>query len=193
MVTPGGYRMSVAMTNCGRAGWVTDRNGYRYDANDPETGKRWPAMPPLLGDLAARAAGRAGFTDFSPDVCLVNRYVPGARLSLHQDRDELDFGAPIVSLSLGLPAIFLFGGLKRSDKSAPVSARARRHRGMGRAGAACLSRRRAAGGRGTSAVGPAAHQSDVPESALSTIHGFAGWMKAHGLTSESLGTSMSIR
>jgi DNA oxidative demethylase len=117
MVTPGGYRMSVAMTNCGRAGWVTDRNGYRYDANDPETGKRWPAMPPLLGDLAARAAGRAGFTDFSPDVCLVNRYVPGARLSLHQDRDELDFGAPIVSLSLGLPAIFLFGGLKRSDKT----------------------------------------------------------------------------
>jgi DNA oxidative demethylase len=117
MVTPGGYRMSVAMTNCGRAGWVTDRNGYRYDANDPETGKRWPAMPPLLGDLAARAAGRAGFIDFSPDVCLVNRYVPGARLSLHQDRDELDFGAPIVSLSLGLPAIFLFGGLKRSDKT----------------------------------------------------------------------------
>ena len=120
MVTPGGYRMSVAMTNCGRAGWVTDRNGYRYDANDPETGKRWPAMPPLLGDLAARAAGRAGFADFSPDVCLVNRYVPGARLSLHQDRDEFDFGAPIVSLSLGLPAIFLFGGLKRSDKTRRV-------------------------------------------------------------------------
>jgi DNA oxidative demethylase len=109
--------MVTPMTNCGNAGWVTDRNGYRYDANDPETGRRWPAMPPLLGDLAARAADRAGFTDFSPDVCLVNRYVPGARLSLHQDRDELDFGAPIVSLSLGLPAIFLFGGLKRSDKT----------------------------------------------------------------------------
>jgi len=116
MVTPGGYRMSVAMTNCGSAGWIADRTGYRYGANDPETGKPWPAMPPLLRDLACRAADRAGFFEFSPDVCLVNRYVPGARLSLHQDRDELDLAAPIVSVSLGLPAIFLFGGRKRSDK-----------------------------------------------------------------------------
>jgi DNA oxidative demethylase len=116
MVTPGGYRMSVAMTNCGSAGWITDRTGYRYDAADPDTGKPWPAMPPLLLDLAGGAADRAGFTDFSPDVCLINRYVPAARLSLHQDRDELDFAAPIVSVSLGLPATFLFGGLKRSDK-----------------------------------------------------------------------------
>ncbi len=116
MVTPGGHQMSVAMTNCGSAGWVTDRTGYRYGANDPETGKPWPAMPPLLRDLAGRAADRAGFAGFSPDACLINRYVPGARMSLHQDRDELDFGAPIVSVSLGLPAIFLFGGLKRSDK-----------------------------------------------------------------------------
>jgi DNA oxidative demethylase len=116
MVTPPGHRMSVAMTNCGSAGWITDRTGYRYGTDDPDTGKPWPAMPPLLLDLAGRAADRAGFADFSPDVCLINRYVPAARLSLHQDRDELDFAAPIVSVSLGLPAIFLFGGRKRSDK-----------------------------------------------------------------------------
>jgi len=117
MVTPGGHQMSVAMTNCGCYGWVTDITGYRYGASDPETGKPWPAMPPLLHDLAGRAADRAGFPRFSPDVCLINRYVPGARMSLHQDRDELDFGAPIVSVSLGLPATFMFGGLKRSDKA----------------------------------------------------------------------------
>lgn len=116
MVTPGGHQMSVAMTNCGSAGWVTDHSGYRYSAEDPETGKPWPAMPPLLRDLAGRAADHAGFIEFAPDVCLINRYVPGARMSLHQDKDELDFSAPIVSVSLGLPAVFLFGGLKRSDK-----------------------------------------------------------------------------
>jgi DNA oxidative demethylase len=116
MVTPGGYEMSVAMTNCGSAGWVTDRSGYRYDRNDPQGGKPWPAMPPSFRALAAQAAEAAGFAGFSPDACLINRYQPGARMSLHQDKDELDFGAPIVSVSLGLPAIFLFGGLKRSDK-----------------------------------------------------------------------------
>jgi len=116
MFTPGGHQMSVAMTNCGTAGWVTDRSGYRYDPDDPETGKPWPAMPPLLHELADRAAESAGFAGFVPDVCLINRYVPGAKMSLHQDKDELDFGAPIVSVSLGLPAIFMFGGLKRSDK-----------------------------------------------------------------------------
>ena len=116
MFTPGGHRMSVAMTNCGSAGWITDHTGYRYSADEPETGKPWPAMPPLLRDLAGRAADRAGFSGFAPDVCLINLYVPGARMSLHQDKDELDFAAPIVSVSLGLPAIFLFGGLKRSDK-----------------------------------------------------------------------------
>ena len=117
MVTPGGHQMSVAMTNCGRFGWVTDRTGYRYDANDPETGKPWPSMPSCFLALAAQAAAEAGFDGFSPEVCLINRYVPGARMSLHQDRDEHDFGAPIVSVSLGLPATFLFGGLKRSDKT----------------------------------------------------------------------------
>jgi len=117
MITPGGYRMSVAMTNCGTAGWITDRTGYRYGTDDPETGKPWPAMPPLLHDLARRAADHAGFAGFAPDVCLINRYMPGTKLSLHQDKDELDLRAPIVSVSLGLPAIFLFGGLKRSDKA----------------------------------------------------------------------------
>jgi DNA oxidative demethylase len=117
MVTPGGHRMSVAMTNCGSVGWVTDRTGYRYDANDPEAGKPWPAMPPSFRELAGQAAAQAGFDGFSPDACLINRYQPGARMSLHQDKDEHDFGAPIVSVSLGLPAIFLFGGLTRSDKA----------------------------------------------------------------------------
>jgi len=116
MVTPGGHQMSVAMTNCGSAGWVTDRSGYRYDANDPEAGRPWPAMPPSFRELAGQAADRAGFGGFSPDACLVNRYQPGARMSLHQDKDEHDFGAPIVSVSLGLPAIFMFGGMMRADK-----------------------------------------------------------------------------
>jgi DNA oxidative demethylase len=116
MLTPGGHRMSVAMTNCGGLGWVTDRTGYRYDANDPEAAKPWPAMPPSFCQLAWQAAAQAGFGAFAPDACLVNRYAPGAKMSLHQDKDENDFGAPIVSVSLGLPAIFLFGGLKRSDK-----------------------------------------------------------------------------
>jgi alkylated DNA repair protein (DNA oxidative demethylase) len=116
MQTPGGHQMSVAMTNCGSAGWVTDRGGYRYDAVDPVSGKPWPAMPPAFRELAEQAASNAGFAGFSPDACLINRYQPGARMSLHQDRDERDFDSPIVSVSLGLPAIFLFGGLKRSDK-----------------------------------------------------------------------------
>src|SRR3989441_52300 len=115
MVTPGGYRMSVAMTNCGAAGWVTDRTGYRYDSHDPQTGRPWPAMPDVFADLAAQAAARAGFDGFAPDACLINRYEPGARLSLHQDKNERDFSAPIVSVSLGLPAVFLLGGLRRAD------------------------------------------------------------------------------
>jgi alkylated DNA repair protein (DNA oxidative demethylase) len=116
MTTPGGHQMSVAMTNCGGFGWVTDRSGYRYDPNDPQSGKPWPPMPGAFRELARAAADRGGFGGFAPDACLVNRYQPGARMSLHQDRDENDFSAPIVSVSLGLPATFLFGGLKRSDK-----------------------------------------------------------------------------
>jgi alkylated DNA repair protein (DNA oxidative demethylase) len=115
MVTPGGQRMSVAMTNCGAAGWVSDRTGYRYDRHDPESGRRWPAMPDVFADLAAQAAARAGFDGFAPDACLVNQYAPGTRLSLHQDKNERDFEAPIVSVSLGLPAVLQFGGLHRTD------------------------------------------------------------------------------
>ena len=115
MVTPGGHRMSVAMTNCGTAGWVTDRTGYRYDGHDPQSGQRWPAMPDVFADLAAQAAARAGFDGFAADACLINRYEPGAKLSLHQDRNERDFSAPIVSVSLGLPAVFLLGGSRRAD------------------------------------------------------------------------------
>ena len=116
MITPGGYRMSVAMTNCGSFGWVTDRTGYRYDAIDPESGHPWPQMPDSFLNLAKSAAAQAGFQEFVPDACLINRYEPGARLSLHQDKNERDFGEPIVSVSLGIPAVFLFGGSKRADK-----------------------------------------------------------------------------
>ena len=116
MTTPGGHLMSVAMTNCGARGWITDHTGYRYDPIDPRTGAPWPAMPAVFRDLARRAAEQGGFTGFAPDACLVNRYTPGTRLSLHQDKDELDYAAPIVSVSLGLPATFLFGGMARSDK-----------------------------------------------------------------------------
>jgi alkylated DNA repair protein (DNA oxidative demethylase) len=116
MMTPGGYRMSVAMTNCGRAGWVTDRSGYRYDPVDPMTGRQWPKMPALFQRLAADAADAGGFGGFEPDACLINRYEPGTKLSLHRDEDERDLTAPIVSVSLGLPAVFLFGGNRRSDQ-----------------------------------------------------------------------------
>jgi alkylated DNA repair protein (DNA oxidative demethylase) len=121
MVTPGGFRMSIAMTNCGTHGWVSDRTGYRYDRVDPATGERWPAMPGAFAALATRAAAAAGFDGFAPDACLVNRYEPGARLSLHQDRNERDFAAPIVSVSLGIPAVFLFGGKQRSDRQKRVA------------------------------------------------------------------------
>jgi alkylated DNA repair protein (DNA oxidative demethylase) len=117
MVTPGGYRMSVAMTNCGRAGWVTDRSGYRYAPVDPAAGRPWPPMPRLFRRLAADAAAVAGFAGFDPDACLINRYEPGTKLSLHRDEDERDMAAPIVSVSLGLPAVFLFGGRKRGDRT----------------------------------------------------------------------------
>ncbi len=116
MVTPGGFRMSVAMTNCGTAGWVTDRKGYRYATHDPESNRLWPHMPQLFATLATTAAELAGFPNFHPDACLINCYEPGARMGLHQDKDERDFDEPIVSVSLGLPAVFLFGGLNRNDK-----------------------------------------------------------------------------
>lgn len=115
METPGAYRMSVAMSNCGALGWTSDRRGYRYAALDPLDGRPWPAMPEDFLNLARRAAASSGFPDFSPDSCLINRYAPGSKLSLHQDREEAELLAPIVSLSLGLPATFLFGGMRRGD------------------------------------------------------------------------------
>ncbi len=123
MVTPGGFTMSVAMTNCGTVGWVTDRGGYRYDRADPESGRVWPDFPSGFADLAIDVAAEAGFDGFRPDSCLVNRYEPGARMSLHQDRNEGDFAQPIVSVSLGLPATFLFGGQKRTDRPRRVALR----------------------------------------------------------------------
>lgn len=116
MVTTSGFRMSVAMTNCGLRGWLSDRTGYRYDTLDPESGNPWPNMPAIFLKLAQSAAAGAKFENFAPDSCLINRYAPGARLSLHQDKNERDFSQPIVSVSLGLPAVFLFGGLRRHDK-----------------------------------------------------------------------------
>ena len=117
MVTPGGFRMAVAMSNCGALGWVSDRKGYRYAQIDPETNRPWPEMPQAFRNLAESAASEAGFPHFAPDACLINRYEPGIKLSLHQDKDEHDFHQPIVSASLGLPAVFLFGGLARKDKT----------------------------------------------------------------------------
>ena len=118
LITPGGRVMSVGMSNCGALGWTSSRTGYRYASTDPLSGQPWPPMPACFADLAMRAAAEAGFEGFAPDACLINRYEPGARLSLHQDRDESDLGAPIVSVSLGLLAVFLFGGLQRSDRTA---------------------------------------------------------------------------
>ncbi len=116
MFTPGRHQMSVAMTNCGSVGWVTDLRGYRYDPIDPESGLPWPPMPEAIRALAVAAADARGFAGFEPDACLINRYEPGTRLSLHQDRDERSLDAPVVSISLGLPAIFLFGGSERTQR-----------------------------------------------------------------------------
>jgi alkylated DNA repair protein (DNA oxidative demethylase) len=116
MKTPGGQSMSVLTTSCGNLGWVSDHSGYRYEACDPSTGKPWPAMPALFASLAVAAAAEVGFQDFRPDACLINCYETGAKMGLHQDKDERDFSQPIVSVSLGIGAVFLFGGFKRSDR-----------------------------------------------------------------------------
>jgi alkylated DNA repair protein (DNA oxidative demethylase) len=120
MITQSGWRMSVANSNCGAAGWVSDRSGYRYDPIDPDTGQPWPAMPALFQALAVEAAEAFGFGGFRPDACLMNRYEPGARLSLHQDRNERDLDQPVVTVSLGLPAIFLWGGARREDPTSKI-------------------------------------------------------------------------
>ena len=121
MVTPGGFTMSAALSSCGALGWTTSPQGYRYSSLDPERQQPWPSMPAVLRELAINAASAAGFDGFAPDACLINRYVPGARMSLHQDKNERDYSAPVVSLSLGLPAVFLFGGHQRSDKTQKIS------------------------------------------------------------------------
>lgn len=120
MMTPGGRAMSAALTNCGPLGWASDRQGYHYTGIDPTTGQPWPALPPALATLAETAAARAGYAGFAPDACLINHYAPGARMGLHQDRDERDLAAPIVSVSLGMTATFLFGGLRRSDPAVRI-------------------------------------------------------------------------
>lgn len=120
MITPNGFQMSVAMTNCGSYGWITELSGYRYDPIDPLTGKPWPAIPPIFLQLAIEAAAHAGFENFSPNACLINCYEPGAKLSLHQDKDEQYLAAPVVSVSLGIPATFLFGGLHRTDSKIKI-------------------------------------------------------------------------
>jgi alkylated DNA repair protein (DNA oxidative demethylase) len=120
VMTPMGKPMSVEMTNCGRVGWVSDRRGYRYETHDPVTMRPWPAMPALFADLAATMAARAGYGLFDPDACLINRYAAGSKMGLHQDRDESDFSQPIVSVSLGLPIRFNFGGERRTDRTTKV-------------------------------------------------------------------------
>ncbi len=120
MVTPGGFTMSAALSSCGEVGWVTDRSGYRYSAIDPRSGQAWPAIPEAFLQLARQAAAVAGYADFTPDACLINRYVPGAKMSLHQDKDEKQLEFPVVSLSLGLPAVFLFGGMARADRTLKI-------------------------------------------------------------------------
>lgn len=121
MTTPGGYSMSVAMTNCGQRGWETSRSGYQYTAIDPLTNQPWPDMPATFMTLAQVAANKAGFVNFRPDSCLINEYQAGSKMSLHQDKDEADLAAPIVSVSLGLSARFLLGGFTRQDKAVRIA------------------------------------------------------------------------
>lgn len=121
MTTPSGQKMSVKTTSCGHWGWVSDRRGYRYEEKDPTSGNSWPAMPPVFYDLAAEAAAQCEFKNFQPDACLINQYEIGAKMGLHQDKDETDFSKPIVSVSLGIPATFLFGGLARSERALRIT------------------------------------------------------------------------
>ena len=166
LVTPGGYTMSVAMTNCGRVGWVSDRTGYRYDPVDPGTGSALARDARGVPDLAARAAAEAGFAHYDPDACLINRYIAGAKLGLHQDRDEKDAWAPIVSVSMGLPAVFLLGRQAPLRPGAPPTPRKRRRRGVGWSGTFRSSWGRSAQRRAASADGQHSHQSYLPKGVL---------------------------
>ena len=115
-VTPGGKPMSVAMTNFGPLGWVTDAKGYRYQTRHPETNAPWPAIPSMLIRLWTDLCDAS----VAPDCCLVNRYDAGARMGLHRDSDEADFRFAVLSVSLGDVALFRLGGLKRSDPTAQI-------------------------------------------------------------------------
>ena len=168
MQTPGGRAMSVITSSCGGYGWVSDARGYRYAERDPLSGLPWPAMPAPFRALAEAAAAEAGFPGFAPDACLINCYAPGAKMSLHQDKDERDFSAPIVSVSLGLPAVFLFGGFSRAERR-PHRVAPWRCAGVGRAGPHAFPRGVAGGGGRAPFAGAAPHQSDFSQGAL--IHG----------------------
>lgn len=120
LITPGGFKMSVAMTSCGTYGWMSDRRGYRYDPVDPDSGRNWPAMPGSFASVATTAAKAAGYSGFEPDACLINQYAVGSQMTAHQDCNELDFSQPIVSVSLGISARFFVQGPERRGKSIPV-------------------------------------------------------------------------
>ncbi len=170
LVTPGGRRMSVAMSNCGELGWHSDKRGYRYVDRDPLTGKPWPDMPPALRQLAQQAAERTGYPNFNPDVCLINRYEPGTRLTLHQDRDEGQFDAPIVSVSLGRSGAIPFWR-SHAQRSLPAHPRGPwRCGGVGRPVAHGLSRHRAAGRKPPSGHRQAALQPHLPQRTLKAHH-----------------------
>ncbi len=115
-VTPGGQPFSVRMTNCGPLGWMSDRAGYRYQAHHPVTGQPWPAIPKILLDLWSELVDPA----VPPEACLINLYGPTARMGLHQDRDEADFGFGVLSVSLGDTAVFRIGGTTRGGKTRSV-------------------------------------------------------------------------
>lgn len=117
MLTPSGLMMSVLTSSCGKRGWISDKKGYRYSTIDPISGQTWPEMPDSFITLAQQAAAIAGFENFAPDSCLINSYASGAKMGLHQDKDERDFTQPIVSVSLGVAAMFQMGGFKRGEQA----------------------------------------------------------------------------
>lgn len=116
LIVPNGRPMRIEMTNCGLVGWVNIDGRYRYSRVDPLTGRSWPGMPATFRRIAGAAASAAGYPDFQPAVCIINRYAVGADLQMHQDRDDTQDRQPVVSVSLGLPAIFHFGGQGRGEK-----------------------------------------------------------------------------
>lgn len=117
MMTPNGHYTGVALTNCGDFGWTSDRNEYRYSSSDPLNNQPWLAIPESFKALAKNAAHVAGFKDFEPDACLINQYLIGTKLGSHQDKNEKDFSQPIVSVSIGLSAVFQIFGNQRAGQA----------------------------------------------------------------------------